>query len=808
MTPTSNPQQIDLSGVWKMTNKAGDYRCACALPGDGITALHTAGLIPPPYVGRNEYDVRWICETDWILERTLDLDRTDLSLVVSQVDTIAQFELNGVPILNTENAFRHYRADLSDAAVLGQNTIRIIFNSPVTEGAARQDALPFPVPSHPGNSPIPNGNMLRKPACDFGWDWNIALAPFGIYGDITLEPNDVPMVSELRTSQVHSDGAVQVTISARLQGADAAIVRLGTQTQTVLATGLGTFDAVFDISDPDLWWPNGLGAQPLYELEIRAAERVIQRKIGLRAVQLITEPDAIGTSFKLRINGRDVFCRGANWIPADALPGRITPEATLDLLQSAKDANMNMLRVWGGGRYESDDFYETCDALGLIVWQDAMFSCNLYPSHEAFLEEVAAEVTEQAARLSNHPSVVLWCGDNELVGALGWYPESNADRDRYLVSYDRLNHAVEKAVVVGDPAALWWPSSPSLGRLNFGDGWHDDTAGDMHFWSVWHEGRDFDHYRDVAPRFCSEFGFQSYPSMDVIRSFAAPQDLNIASPVLESHQKNVGGNARIAETMFRYFRFPEGFENFVYLSQVQQGLAIKTAVSHWRASKPRCMGTLIWQLNDTWPVASWSSLDYGGGWKLMHHMARHFFAPVTTTFVPTDDSFELIAVNDGPDAAKLDVTVWAMRPSGEMRLLDQANLRVGTDAGETVLSIRRDVVRDTEILVMRTTLPDGQEIYDHHAPRPYKAYDLVAPDLKLEQTDHADHTELVLTAKRPAFFVALEPNQPGRLSDNAVLVLPDAPTRLRFVPKDRSLPRAFTLRDLHSATYGTEEKDP
>ena len=456
------------------------------------------------------------------------------------------------------------------------------------------------------NNAIADGNMIRKMQCDFGWDWNIALAPFGLYGDLYLEPKSETQLARLDIQQNHQKGQVQVVVTGFIDGTDCDWqIELDGQSQSG-SSSEKEFQAIFDIKKPNLWSPVGMCNQVLYEIRIKVADCVEVRKIGLRDAQLITEYDTSGTGFKFRINGKDVFAKGANWIPADALAGRITPQKTRALLQSAVDANMNMIRVWGGGRYAPDWFYDICDELGLMVWQDFMFACNIYPADDRFLSEVKAEVHQAVARLGHHPSIVLWCGDNELIGALNWFDETRNNRDRYLVNYDRLNRTIETTLKETAPWANWWPSSPSPGILDFGDAWHNDSAGDMHFWSVWHEGRDFDHYRDVRPRFCSEFGFQSYPSMDVIRTFADPKDWNIAAPVIESHQKNAGGNARIAETMYRYFRFPTNFENFVYLSQVQQALAIKTAVDHWRSLKPHCMGTLYWQLNDTWPVCSLS----------------------------------------------------------------------------------------------------------------------------------------------------------------------------------------------------------
>ncbi|MFZ2103263.1 MAG: glycoside hydrolase family 2 protein, partial [Oricola sp.] len=560
----------------------------------------------------------------------------------------------------------------------------------------------------------------------------------------------------------------------------------------------GAARAEIVVDDPALWWPAGLGEQVLHELEVRLDDQVIRRRIGLRSLDLVIGEDG---GFKFRVNGRDVFARGANWIPADALPGRITPDKTRGLLQSAVDANMNMLRIWGGGRYEPDWFYDLCDELGLMVWQDFMFACNLYPSTPEFLAEIDREVREVVARIGHHACLAVWCGDNELLGALNWFEESRANRDRYLVAYDRLNRAIESALKETAPEANWWPSSPSPGYMSFGDAWHDDSSGDMHFWSVWHEGRDFEHYRDVSPRFCSEFGFQSYPSMQAIRTFADREDFNIAAPVLESHQKNAGGNARIAETMFRYFRFPVGFENFVYLSQVQQGLAIKTAVTHWRSLKPHCMGTLYWQLNDTWPVASWSSLDYGGNWKLLHHMARHFFAPVTVMVVPEEGGFAFRCVNDTLAGVQVDLEVFAATSAGAVRTLGQNGERVTPDAAARLFFVDGTLGED-EFFAWRWTASNGIAGGDIFAPKPFKAYDLLSPEITVEAREDGTVWRLKLSAERPAFFVALEAGVPGRFSDNAFMLFPGHAAEITFTPETRGAMPSFIIRDLHSATYG------
>ena len=806
MNAQTNFKGLDLAGVWMLREAGAEDGVDMTVPGDGHSALVDAGRLPEPYWGRNEYDCRWVSERDWVLTRKVVLDDTNVELVIEGLDTVATVRWNGTVVIEGQNAFRTQRWPLSNVAHVGENEIEITFHSMTQEAAKRQAAQPFRVP-YSKNCPIPDGNMLRKPACDFGWDWNIALAPFGITDGIRLEPMRPNRIEGIVVQQnFQQDGSVTLAVRTDLWASQVGelVVEFGEHKKKFSvhperAEGR-SFLAMIEVKDPDLWWPAGQGAQPLHTLKVTCGDQVETRQIGLRDIKLVSEPDEIGRSFKITVNGRDVFCKGANWIPADALAGRITKAKTRDLLQSAVDANMNMLRVWGGGRYEPDWFYDLCDELGLMVWQDAMFACNLYPSDDAFLEEVDAEIRENVLRLNHHACLALWCGDNELIGALTWYPESLENRDRYLVAYDRLNRTVERAVKDSVRHANWWPSSPSPGPMSFGDAWHDDTSGDMHFWSVWHEGRDFDHYRDVAPRFCSEFGFQSYPSMDVIRTFAADTDQNIASPILESHQKNEGGNARIAETMFRYFRFPERFEDFVYLSQVQQGLAIETAVRHWRAQKPRCMGTLFWQLNDTWPCASWSSLDYGGGWKLLHHMARRFYAPVTVTVVPKETGFALIASNDTGAETALELSVQAMATDGSVRNLAKSETVVSATDATEVVHVQADELGPQEMLLISWVSEHGEDTL-HFAPKPYKSYDLLPSGLALEVQENETHIDLTLTAQSLALYASVEASQPGRFSDNATLVRPGHPVQLTFTPRRPGDPVEFTVRDLHSATY-------
>jgi beta-mannosidase len=448
--------------------------------------------------------------------------------------------------------------------------------------------------------------------------------------------------------------------------------------------------------------------------------------------------------------------------------------------------------------------------MGLMVWQDFMFACNLYPCDDAFLKNVDAEVRENVQRLHHHASLAVWCGDNELVGALTWYKESIENRDTYLVMYDRLNRTLEEALFETHPNAIWWPSSPSAGPLDFGDAWHDDGSGDMHFWSVWHENKDFDHYRDIRPRFCSEFGFQSYPSNQIIETFVAAADRNISAPVLESHQKNEGGNERIAATMFRYFRFPVDFPNFVYLSQVQQGLAIKTAVSWWRSLKPHCMGTLIWQLNDTWPCASWSSLDYGGNWKLLHHMAKAFYAPVLVAIAPDKDDVVFTVTSDLVEDRNVDLRIFALDMTGQTRAIDHFTVHVENVGAVEALRLKTSVLNAGEVLYFEWDAGDdlmgsplsGNDIY---APLPWKSIDILPPQIDMKTTQNGGVTEVTLTAKGLGLYVNLEADVAGRFSQNAFTLLAGKPLTVTFTPEQAGAVPTLTLRDLHSATYGAPQ---
>ncbi|TRW99371.1 glycoside hydrolase family 2 protein [Paracoccus sp. M683] len=784
---------LALDTGWRLSRIGGDQRLTIDFPGDVHSALLSAGLIPDPYWRDREPELDWVHESDWLAERDFDLAGPVTGrhvLVLDGVDCQALVTLNGAQVGQLGNRFLRHDLDVTDALVPGRNRLAIRFLSNSAAARDKAAAFPFPVPHIFWNNRLPHYNFLRKPQCDAGWDWNIALSPLGVYGGIRLRQADPLRLDDVMIRQHHAKGSVRVEVDLIVDAAQplatqAALLIDAQQvtTQVQLWPGQTRVTLAATIDNPRLWWPAGHGAQAMYDLRVQIGDEQRDLRIGLRQIELLTDADEIGHRFAFRVNGREIFMRGANWVPADALPARATPAAVADLLDSAVAANMNMLRIWGGGTYQPDWFYQMCSERGLLIWQDFMFACNLYPAADSsWLDEVRAEACQQIRRLSAHPCVALWCGDNELLGALTWFDESKKDRDRYLAMYDRLNHTLEQAMRAEAPDIPWWPSSPSVGPLNFADGWHDDTSGDMHFWDVWHSARDFEQYRNVRPRFCSEFGFQSFPSNRLIDSFTDPSDRNVSSRVMDVHQRNPGGNSRIVETLARYFRFPDGFQDMAWLSQISQALAMKTAIEFWRANKPRCMGTLYWQLNDTWPVASWSSLEYGGGWKALHYVTRRFYQPVLVTAQPDPATGDIVlwAVNDTPLPVRIQVQARAVRFGGAMTRLGAWQTLCPTDRATQVARFAPGTLAEDAFLHFDWSDAEAAHQGENdYLPKRPKDYDLGQPQIRAIPRQAGDGTPQVeLSSDRPALWVTWDHGGDTVWSDNCITLLPGRPRLL------------------------------
>jgi beta-mannosidase len=796
--------------MWTLTCEQDGLKTAAVVPGDTLSALVAAGVVPDPYAGTNELDLQWLGKTGWTYARDVEVDaawlaESSIQLSVEGVDTLAEIRINGKMAGRTENMFRRYAFEVKPLLQAGRNTIEVRLAAAEPASQKLSDALPYPVPH--GINPIQsmNRNMLRKVQCHAGWDWGPCLMVAGIHGGITLQVASDARIAYVMTETAFTgrDAEVSVIVEADvLRDGDLALeIRIGESSlrETVsLARGAHRLIRTLRVRQVKRWWPNGLGEQHRYDLRVTLGTACCERKIGLRSLELVNKEDKTGLSMTFRVNGVDVFCKGANWIPADSMPQRQTPEVYENLLQSAADAHMNMIRVWGGGQYERDIFYDLCDAKGLLVWQDFMFACSLYPATPAFLDNVRAEVTHQVKRLRDHACIALWCGNNENLAALGWYQVSRDSRDRYLVDYDRLYEGtIGAAVDASDPTRTYWPCSPCAGRGDYSDCFHDDSRGDMHYWEVWHGGKSFSAYYEKIPRFCSEFGYQSFPSMEVIRSYASEDQFNVTAPVMEHHQRNKGGNSKIIDMFSRYFRMPMGFANFVYLSQVQQGVAIRTAVEYWRSLRPACMGTLFWQLNDCWPVCSWASLNYGGKWKILHYMAKRFYAPVMLTTFQRDygKPVELWGVNDRLQARSGTLKVRLIGFDGKTLWRDEMTVKLPKNASKKLAEYpleKLPAALHEAFLLTELTTEEGTVRNDLFLAE-YKRCALPAATVKTVVVAVEDGFAVTLTSDAPAFFVTLDAEGvAGEFDDNAITLLSGESRTLRFSPKKKVGVKAFT----------------
>ena len=758
---------LDLAGEWKLSGQ-GEFlepiSCTAVVPGDVHSALRAANLLKDPFWARNEMFVQWVAKRPWTFSRSFEVSRElyandRIILRLEDCDTFATVLINGQEIGKASDRFARWDFEVKKALKVGANEITLRFESAWKIGDER--AAKYSVP-HPMSSQefawFANGAYVRKNACHRGWDWGLAQMTTGPCGPVRLLGSKGDRIDYVYTTQEFNDDLSHCTLRVFAE----------------LETGAVVTNLV-EIDNPPLWWPNGAGEQRFYTYSVPVNGEVVTRKIGLRKLELDRKDGAVA----FKINNRAIFMKGADWIPCAAFDTDQTEERYRDLLASASQANMNMIRVWGGGQYEKDAFYDLCDELGILIWHDHMFSCAVYPDDEQFLSEIRAETVHQLKRLRDHASIALWCGDNECIGAAGWF----GDREVHVRENQRRYAVQEEAGREADPTRVFWPSSPCAGYADFEhDAWHDDSKGDMHVWTVWHENQPFDNYYNFRPRFCSEFGFQSFSSREVAETFCLPQHLYSGNLDFEWHQKNVGGNDRIRNTFARYFRAPKDMDGVLYLSQVQQALAIKTAAEYWRSLRPHCMGTLYWQLDDLWPVASWSSLEYGGKWKHLHYHAKRFFAPLAAVGLPGD---RISVFNDTAAEVKAKVIVETWRFDGTEPVASATVERTvkpdsadGFNAPQLKLAEEKDTFR-----VLRLVTDAGEFVNDWMRGT-YQDCELAEAKVEAE----IDGFKVTLRTDKPAFFVWLNARGcRGEFSDNSFTLLPGRPRTLVFTPKDPAL---------------------
>lgn len=685
-------EQMNLGGAWRMREADSETWHSAHVPGSVYADLMADGTMPDPFWRENELDAFERMKKDYVYQRTFTVTEAQLAhahveLVCEGLDTLAHVSLNGHEIAFADNMHITWVWDVKEQLHTGENTLEIRFDSPIRYCAKKAEEAP----GWESSDATPGFRHLRKAHCMFGWDWGPRLPDAGIWRPIFLRTWDAARLENALMLQAHHDGVVDVTIRPEIAGESAWSAEITAPDGEVMTIPETTAaEQVVTIQNPQLWWPNGLGKQPLYRVTVRlAAGDTRTWRIGLRTMTVSREKDEWGEEFCHVVNGVKVFAMGADYIPEDNILARVTPERTRRLLDDCKAANFNAIRVWGGGYYPDDAFYDICDELGLLVWQDLMYACAFYDLTPDFERSIRVETQQNVARVRHHASLALICGNNEmemfmagansaLINHRTWefvptYPHHITD---YVKMFEYILPAIVKETA---PQTYWWPASPSSGG-NF-DAPNDENRGDNHYWDVWHGEKPFTEYRKFFFRYASEFGFQSFPCLKSVEQFTLPDDRNIFSRVMERHQRNQAANGKILSYLSQTFRYPNSFDDLLYASQLMQAEAIRYGVEHWRRNRGRCMGAIIWQLNDIWPVASWASIDHYGRWKALHYAAKRFFAPVMISAeeegelsqnpkineyhpAPLEKSFRLNVCNETLQDVTGEV-VWALRtPDG------------------------------------------------------------------------------------------------------------------------------------------------
>ncbi|CAM3512891.1 glycoside hydrolase family 2 protein [Flavobacterium saliperosum] len=643
---------------WNFRKKGDANWLPASVPGTVHTDLFNNKVIPDPFSGTNEKQLQWIENEDWEYETTFVLSAKDfknenIDLQFDGLDTYAEVFLNGKSVLKADNMFRIWNIEVKKQLKVGHNKITVVFQSAVRKGKEAAKKLKYTLP---GDEKI----FTRKAQYQYGWDWGPRFVTAGIWKKVQLHLWNSAQLENVRFEQQSlSDAKAQLLFTAEVNCRKSGKYKLkinDTSETYSLKKGKNQLKISYEIKNPKRWWSNGLGEPHLYPFTISLSDKngnldKRELNIGLRTIELVQEKDDFGKSFYFRLNGVPVFMKGANYIPPDSFLPRAKDSVYKSIVKNAVDANMNMLRIWGGGVYGDDAFYDECDKNGILVWQDFMFACAMYPGDKAFMDNVKQEVIDNVNRLQNHPSLALWCGNNE--NDEGWhnwgwqkqYQYSAADSTKIWNDYKKLFHElIPKTLdsLLTKEKNLYWPSSPSIG-------WGRKESllqGDSHYWGVWWGMEPFEIYKKKVGRFMSEYGFQGMPKLQAFKAFANETDLHLASETVKNHQKHPTGYQTIQTYMEREYKVPTQFEEYIYVSQLLQAEGMKTAIEAHRRAKPYCMGTLYWQLNDCWPVTSWSSVDYFGNWKAFHYQAKRSFEPILVSVAEEDNQYKVYVVSD------------------------------------------------------------------------------------------------------------------------------------------------------------------
>jgi beta-mannosidase len=805
---------INLNGKWQMRRIDEKDWIDAVVPGSVYNDLLREGKMKDPFYRDNEYETLELSKFDYEYRRKFFVKEEELGhdviiLRCEGLDTLCEIFINDISVLNTDNMHRTYEVDIKRLLVLNENLIKVILKSP-TEYVLKKNQEEYLCSCADA---VPGISHLRKAHCMFGWDWGPKLPDMGIWRNISICSYDNARIDDVYITQKHSKNKVNLDARIRVEnwcGAELSVLMtVETPDKEIIekkfTVKLSQQHIMLDVNDPMLWWPNNYGDQPLYKVtvDLLNGKNVIDSssmKIGLRTITINQQKDQWGESFEFEVNGESIFSMGANYIPEDNILARCNLAKTEKLIKSCVEANFNIIRVWGGGYYPDDYFYDLCDEYGLIVWQDHLYACGVYDFNDHFKENIKQETIDNMKRLRHHASLGLWCGNNELEYAWAYWGWLEAFGDKlkedYIKHFEEFLPKLSKEI---DPNTFYWVASPSsTGNINDPN---NENCGDMHYWDVWHGRKPITEFRKIFPRFMSEFGMQSFPSLQTVETFTLPEDRNIFSYVMESHQKNGTGNEKILYYVGEYYKYPKNFDSLLYVSQLNQAEGLRYGVEHWRRNRGRCMGAIYWQLNDCWPVASWSSIDYFGRWKAAHYAAKRFFAPLLVSASEEGTIVALHVSNETRESVKGTLS-WKLM-NNISAILQNNEIEVGVDGLSTreiikldfsdILSTKeklRETYVEFSLIVDNNVISYGTVLFVRS-----KHFALIDPKISTEVFEEEDRFIIDVSSKTFARFVELNLKSANAIFSDNIFDL-SAKDIKRVEIKKENLSQDLTLDDL------------